>query len=189
MICNAEEASAIFWHEALHKGTWVPFNLNRESLIEWRQLELYHMAYFPHHILFIVFKSLKIIWHGFYLLISQYEKLCLNLTSLLFQNEQTREILIWCSTFILYVDYVQSPILPYRDVWTLNEVRLSLLQADRYNKQVLDLLNFFLFRFKFVAHSKIKYLHSSRKSPGRLVRLTGFVEVIRLLKPTKTSAF
>lgn len=139
--------------------------------------------------IYSVFKSLKIIWHGFYLLISQYEKLCLNLTSLLFQNEQTREILIRCSTFILYVDYVQSPILPYRDVWTLNEVRLSLLQADRYNKQVLDLLNFFLFRFKFVAHSKIKYLHSSRKSPGRLVRLTGFVEVIRLLKPTKTSAF
>ena len=100
--------------------------------------------------------------------------ICLNLTSLLFQNEQTREILIWCSTFILYVHYVQSPILSYRDVCTLNEVRLSLLQADRYNKQVLDLLNFFLFRFKFVAQSKIKYLHCSRKSPGRLVRLTGF---------------
>ena len=64
---------------------------------------------------------------------------------MLFQNEQTREILIQCSTFILYVDYVQSPILPYRDVFTVNEVRLSLLQADRYNKQVLDLLNFFFF--------------------------------------------
>jgi len=111
----------------------------------------------------------------------------LNLSSLLFQNEQTIEILIPCSTFILYVDYVWSPILHDRDVCTLSEVRLSLLQAKTGTTKRFYTCWFFFFLGSSLL--KIKYLQWSRKSPGSLVRLTGFVEVIKLLKPTRTGAF
>ena len=130
MILTRKKFPQYFDVKRSANGHRVPFSLNRGSLIEWRQLELYQVTYFPHHILFILSSN----YLGWFLSahFPIWRIISLNLSSLLFQNEQTREILIPCSTFILYVDYVWSPILHDRDICTLSEVTLglvSLLQA------------------------------------------------------------
>ena len=127
MILTGKKLLQYFDVKRFANGHRVSFHLNRGSLIEWRQLELYQVTYFPHHNILFILSSNYLGWF-----ISAHfpiwKIISLNLSSLLFQNEMS-EILIPCSIFILYVDYVWSPILHDRDVRTLSEVRLSLLQA------------------------------------------------------------
>ena len=106
MILTGKKLLQYFDVKRFANGHRVPFHLNRGSLIEWRQLELYQVTYFPHHNILFILSSNYLGWF-----ISAHfpiwKIISLNLSSLLFQNEMS-EILIPCSIFILYVDYVWS---------------------------------------------------------------------------------